>query len=31
MNETEVILTEIRDRVAVITFNRPARLNAIDV
>jgi enoyl-CoA hydratase len=31
MNETEVILTEIRDRVAIITFNRPKRLNAIDV
>src|SRR3954452_24135714 len=31
MSDSEVILTEIRDRVAIITFNRPARLNAIDV
>jgi enoyl-CoA hydratase len=31
MSDAEVILTEIRDRVAIITFNRPKRLNAIDV
>jgi enoyl-CoA hydratase len=31
MSETDVILTEIRDRIAIITFNRPKRLNAIDV
>ena len=31
MNDTDIVLTEIRDRSAVITLNRPARLNAIDV
>lgn len=31
MSEADVILTEIRDRVAIITFNRPKVLNAIDV
>ena len=31
MNDADLVLTEIRDRSAVITLNRPARLNAIDV
>ena len=31
MNETDLVLTEIKNRSAIITLNRPARLNAIDV
>jgi enoyl-CoA hydratase len=31
MSDESVVLTEVRDRVGIITFNRPSRLNAIDV
>jgi enoyl-CoA hydratase len=31
VSDTDIVLTEIRDRSAIITVNRPARLNAIDV
>lgn len=31
MSEENIVLTETRDRLGIITFNRPSRLNAIDV
>lgn len=31
MSNDDIVLTEIRDRLGIITFNRPSRLNAIDV